>query len=131
MRSFVFNHLWYKNKKYPASLCPSHLRHMYHFVTCNKFPPKVFLFKYYLHLKMFLFCAYGSFCLHDVCVPCAYSALRGQKRAMDPLELEFQVVLNCHVVAGNRTQVLWKGSLLTTESSLQLQISSFQSYYRT
>jgi hypothetical protein len=66
-----------------------------------------------------------------VCGPHVCSTCGDQKRGSDLLELELQMVVSCHVVAGNTTQVLWKGSLLTTESSLQLQISSFQSYYRT
>ena len=30
---------------------------------------------------------------------------RGQKMALDPLELEFQAIMSCHVGAGNQTPV--------------------------
>ena len=55
--------------------------------------------------------------MHSVCVPVA---CRGQKRALDPSELELQVVVSCHVGAGNGTQVLCKsnGCSVTHESSL-------------
>lgn len=33
----------------------------------------------------------------------------GQKRALDVLGLEFRIVVNCHVNAGNGTQDLCKG----------------------
>jgi hypothetical protein len=36
------------------------------------------------------------------------STLRVQKRALDPLGLEIQMVVSCHV--GARTRVLWKSS---------------------
>lgn len=42
-------------------------------------------------------------------------ALRGQKRAKDPLELELQLVLGCLV----SVQELRQGRLLPAESSLQ------------
>jgi hypothetical protein len=39
------------------------------------------------------------------CRACGCSANSGQKRAYEPLELEFQVVVNCHVGAGHRTWI--------------------------
>jgi hypothetical protein len=33
-----------------------------------------------------------------------------QERALDPLELELWVLVESHVVAGNRTWVLWKNT---------------------
>jgi hypothetical protein len=39
-------------------------------------------------------------CLH-VCAACVCSTYRGQKRALDPLELELQMVVSHHVCAGN------------------------------
>lgn len=47
-----------------------------------------------------------------VCALCVCSAYRGQKGALDPLELKFQVVLSCHVDAGSQTEVLCKSSAL-------------------
>lgn len=48
------------------------------------------------------------------------STLRGQKMTLDPWELAFQMVVSCHVGAGNGTQVLWKCSqILAAEPSLQ------------
>lgn len=38
--------------------------------------------------------------------PCACSALEGQKRPLALLELELQMVLNCHVDPGIQTWVL-------------------------
>ena len=43
-----------------------------------------------------------------VCAPCACSDPGGQKMESDPLEPELQMVVSCHVGAGNRTQVLRK-----------------------
>lgn len=42
-------------------------------------------------------------------------------KLFDPLELEVQTDVSCHVSAGNGTQFLWKSQpvLLTTEASLQ------------
>jgi hypothetical protein len=39
-----------------------------------------------------------------------YSTHRGQKKVMDPLELELQVVVSYHVGAENQTQVLQKSN---------------------
>lgn len=36
--------------------------------------------------------------------------LRGQKLALDPLELELQVIISYHVGTGNQTLVLCKSS---------------------
>ena len=33
-----------------------------------------------------------------------------QKRVLSPLELELQMIVNCHVGAGIQIQVLWKSS---------------------
>jgi hypothetical protein len=51
-----------------------------------------------------------------VCITWMANAYGGQKRALDPLELELETVVSCHVYARNRTQV----QLLTTKPSLQL-----------
>lgn len=40
-----------------------------------------------------------------VCVQCAYSVCRGQKRLLDPLELELQMVVSCHVGVGSNLQM--------------------------
>ena len=52
-------------------------------------------------------------------------ALRGQKRASDPLKLELQMIVNHHVVVGNQIQdsLAEQPVLLTTEPSLQPPIS--------
>ena len=44
-------------------------------------------------------------------------AYRGQKRALDPLELELQTVVNCHMGAGNQILIPLKEQplLLTWE----------------
>lgn len=49
-----------------------------------------------------LFSCIGVFCLYVcLCTICVSSALRGQKRALDPLELELEVVGSCHMGARN------------------------------
>jgi hypothetical protein len=53
---------------------------------------KDFLF-YYMWM---VFCLHV--CLCTMCVPCAH---KGQKRASDPLELDFQTVVSHHMGAGN------------------------------
>ena len=40
------------------------------------------------------------------CILCACSARGDQKRALDALGLELQMIANCHVGAGNETQGL-------------------------
>lgn len=45
-----------------------------------------------------------------------------QKKALDPLGLKSQLVVNCHACAGNQTWVLWEREhpvSLTTEPPLQ------------
>jgi hypothetical protein len=37
-------------------------------------------------------------------------AHRGQKRVLYPLVLELQMILNCQVVAGTSTLVLWRAA---------------------
>lgn len=39
------------------------------------------------------------------------SDFKGQKRTLDPLKLELQMVVSYHVGGGNRTQVLWESAL--------------------
>lgn len=41
-------------------------------------------------------------------------ACASQGRALGPLELEFQVVVICHVGAGNPIEAFFKGSTLST-----------------
>lgn len=43
-------------------------------------------------------------------VSCACNALRGQNKVLDPMELELQTVVSSYVVAGDRSEVLWKSS---------------------
>lgn len=38
---------------------------------------------------------YTSICLKPICVPCMYSAPAGQKRMLDPQEVEIQMIVNC------------------------------------
>lgn len=48
--------------------------------------------------------------VHAWCIMCVRSALRGQNRMSDPLELKLQMVVGCSIGTGNQTQVLWKNS---------------------
>lgn len=43
------------------------------------------------------------YALYTLCVP---SALRGQEKVSDPLELELEVVVSCQLGGGIRTQIL-------------------------
>lgn len=54
----------------------------------------------FMHAYMYVY-------LSTTCVP---STQECQKRPSDPLELELQMDLSCHVAAGSRTQVLYKSS---------------------
>lgn len=38
-----------------------------------------------------------------LCITCMPGSFEGQKKASDPLGLELQNFVNCHVGAGNRT----------------------------
>jgi hypothetical protein len=54
-----------------------------------------------------------------VCAPYVCNAHGDQKRTLDPLGLELQTVVKCHVDAGDQTKLLEKWPmLLTTEPSL-------------
>jgi hypothetical protein len=61
-----------------------------------------------------LFYVQGCCACMSVCVPygsmCVPGVQRGQKRAWDPLELELQMALSCHVGSGNWTWVPWESS---------------------
>lgn len=46
-----------------------------------------------------------SVCVY-VCAPCMYLVPRSQKRAKDPLELELEIVVSCHLGAVNQTWIL-------------------------
>ena len=46
----------------------------------------------------------------SICASCVCSADRDKTRLSDLLELELQVVVSCHVGAGNATQVLCRES---------------------
>lgn len=52
---------------------------------------------------------YDCFACMDICELCVCSAYRGQKKALNFLELELAVV-SYHVGARNRTWVFWKGN---------------------
>lgn len=45
-----------------------------------------------------------------LCTTFMSGASRGQKRTSDPLELELQIPVNCHVGARNRTWVFCKSN---------------------
>lgn len=46
-------------------------------------------------------------CICTICLP---GALGEQRRALDTLELELQVIVNCHLDSRNQTQVLCKSN---------------------
>ena len=50
-------------------------------------------------------CCFNTYVHHVLPATCG-----GQKKALDPLELQLQMVVSLHVGSGNLTQVLWKNS---------------------
>lgn len=56
---------------------------------------------------MLFIIVYVHECLCTLCMPIAH---RSQKRASDPLKLELQVAVRCHVSAENQTWVLKRRS---------------------
>ena len=61
----------------------------------------------YVHMLR-LFYVYECFAYVYVFVPCVHmpGALRDQKRALGPLELELQMIVSHHLGAGNQSWVL-------------------------
>lgn len=55
--------------------------------------------------KKILFLCIECVSIHNISVYCMYAALRGQKKALDPLGLDLSV-MRCQVSAGNPTRVL-------------------------
>lgn len=48
-------------------------------------------------------------CVHlseYVCTVCVHSVLRGEKKALDALELELEMVVSCFVGVGKQTEIL-------------------------
>ena len=74
-------------------------------LSFNFFPLAIFFFilcVWMFHLHGYAYTAH----IPGVC--------RGWKRVLDPLQLELQMVVSCHVGAENQTWVLWKSSTITT-----------------
>lgn len=63
----------------------------------------IFSFTLFFKKTSTLFHVTGCFICIYVCILC-----RGQRRALNHQELEFQETVNYHVGAGNQTQFLWK-----------------------
>lgn len=63
-----------------------------------------------LYNILFSFCVYEYFAFIYIGTPGVCSAQGGQKGAPNPLKLEFQTFVSCHVNAGNRTWVFYKSS---------------------
>lgn len=53
----------------------------------------------------------------------AFGAHRGQKKTLNPLEVELEVVVSHHVGRGNHTQVLCKTFAVILKAELSLQPS--------
>jgi hypothetical protein len=54
-------------------------------------------------VAFYLLLLYVHVCRYTMCVPGAH---RGQKRVLDPLALELEMVVNCHVSARSWIRVL-------------------------
>lgn len=62
----------------------------------------------FLPLKKFeFFYVYGRFVQMYIFEPCVFITHRSWNRALDPLGLELQMVVNHYVDAGNQTRVVW------------------------
>lgn len=89
-------------------------------ITWLRFFVLFFLNFFCFHFK---FCSYVRMCFvcMHVCVLCMCKMHGDQKRALDFLRVNLQVVVSPHEGVGNWTLVLWKSSIcsLTTEPSLQ------------
>jgi hypothetical protein len=57
-------------------------------------------------------------------------ACRGQKRMLDPLELELWMVVSHHMGAGNETQALCKGQGLLSTEHLSLERPPSPLYFK-
>ena len=63
----------------------------------------------YFKVYLFLFCVNECFACMYVCVPHkCLAAPGGQKKALVPLELELEMIVNCCVGAGNQIWVFCK-----------------------
>lgn len=69
-----------------------------------------------------ILCTRECFVCVCVCATFTHDAHRGQKRALDPLDLDLQMVVSHHVHAANLLWVLWKSSQC---SELRNHLSSF------
>lgn len=58
----------------------------------------------------FLLYGYEGFVCMRICALYACSACPGQKRVLDPLELEIVMDVSHHMGTGNWTQIFWKYS---------------------
>lgn len=67
-----------------------------------------------LDLVIFILCVWIHVCTCTTRVP---GALRGQKRAVDPLQLKLQRPVSCHVGTRNHSYVLWKSSQCSCQLS--------------
>lgn len=85
----------------------------------NKLSPKALLISPKATLEIY-FCVYGRFACMCVCATHVCSACGGQKRALDPLELELGgCKLSCVCWQLNPDPLEKQFVLLTTETSLQ------------
>jgi hypothetical protein len=58
------------------------------------------------YFRFISFYVYKCFvCVYNMCLP---DVLRGQKRALDSLELEFRIMVSHYMGVGNETRVLYK-----------------------
>lgn len=60
-----------------------------------------------------------------LCTTCLSGAYRGQKRASDLLGLQLQMVVSCHMGAGNQTQVFGKNKCSSLLANSPDRIRSF------
>lgn len=67
----------------------------------------IFLVKFFFYFFGGDICILLHLCLSATCVP---GDLRGQKGVSDPLNLELEVPMSCHVGASKETHVLWERS---------------------
>lgn len=85
----------------------------FHETQANTLPTELYPY-HRLPILLFKIYLYNFMCMEvspaSVCAPHACSELRGQKRALEPLDLKLQMVMSHRVDARTQTWVFWESS---------------------
>ena len=105
----VFGSLWLILIEHPIHPSPLHfltieLSHRFFLPLCLCLSFKIDVLSY------LLFLCYGFYLHVYLCTVFMPHVCRGQKRVLDPQELELQIAMSLHIIAENQTWVLCKTS---------------------